>query len=72
MVYWVITLGVLCVNVYVIRHSPVNAITVGRKLNNEQQKDNAKTENKQNTEIVKEVSTESSEGISFLRLVKSF
>ncbi len=41
-VYWLVTIGVLIVNIWVIAHSPINAVKVGRKLNDEQQKDNAK------------------------------
>lgn len=40
--YWLISLGVLIATVYYIATGPVNAVKVGRQLNNEQQKDNAK------------------------------
>lgn len=43
-IYWVISLGVLVVNIYVISHAPKDAVKIGRKLNDEQQKDNAKRE----------------------------
>ncbi len=41
-IYWVATLAILCINVYVIRYSPINAVEVGRRLNIAQQKDNTK------------------------------
>lgn len=37
-----LTILVLIVTVYYISHSPINAIKIGRRLNNEKQKDNAK------------------------------
>ena len=40
--YWVISLLILIVNVYFIATSAKNAVKIGRKLNNEQEKDNAK------------------------------
>jgi hypothetical protein len=41
-IYWAISLGILCATVYYISHSPVNAVRIGRQLNNEQQQDNTK------------------------------
>ncbi len=41
-IYGALTLIVLCVTAYFISHAPVNAVNIGRQLNTEQQKDNAK------------------------------
>lgn len=41
-IYWFVSLGILFATVYYIATGPKNAVSVGRKLNNEQQKDNAK------------------------------
>ncbi|MBX9735051.1 MAG: hypothetical protein K2X37_13415 [Chitinophagaceae bacterium] len=41
-IYWVATLIILGINVYVIRYAPINAVEIGRRLNVAQQKDNAK------------------------------
>lgn len=41
-IYWVISLCILVATVYYIATGPKNAVSVGRRLNNEQQKDNAK------------------------------
>jgi hypothetical protein len=40
--YWVVSVGILVATVYYIAHGPVNAVKIGRQLNNEQQQDNAK------------------------------
>lgn len=40
--YWVISVGILSATVYYIATGPINAVKIGRKLNIEQQKDNAK------------------------------
>ena len=40
--YWVVSLLILIATVYYIATGPVNAVKIGRQLNNEQQKDNAK------------------------------
>lgn len=41
-VYSTINISILCFTAYYIRHAPVNAVSIGRQLNLEQQKDNAK------------------------------
>lgn len=45
-IYWCISLGILCATVYYIANGPrnaaENAVRIGRQLNTEQQKDNAK------------------------------
>lgn len=45
-IYWCVSLGILCATVYYIangpKHAAENAVRIGRRLNNEQQKDNAK------------------------------
>lgn len=43
-IYWIVSLGILITNVYFIANGPRNAISIGRKLNIEQQKDDAKRE----------------------------
>lgn len=40
--YYIVSGLILIATVYYIAHSPVNAVRIGRTLNNEQQKDNAK------------------------------
>lgn len=40
--YWVVSLGILVVTVYWIATSPIRAVETGRKLDNEQNKYNAK------------------------------
>jgi hypothetical protein len=41
-VFSILNLLILIATVYYIAHSPINAVRIGRTLNNEQQKDNAK------------------------------
>ncbi|MHC5310781.1 DUF6680 family protein [Myroides sp. LJL116] len=43
-IYWIISLGILSFTVYWIAISPLKAVQIGRKLDNEQNKYNAKLE----------------------------
>ena len=40
--FFILNSLILCATVYYIAHSPVNAVRIGRTLNDEEQKDNAK------------------------------